>query len=476
MKWIAAVLLTLVGAVTPAIAQSAERPGSLSLAVPEASELAQQRTLNSLRLAAKLLCSGVFLSDRKAERVIDEDLHWAEYNFFDWQSVDWLVDQETGVVTLSMPAPNNADHVWAAEALFEPGYGCTLLPDQATRLPVERSARTISGTNDILSTDTSDANERLEQAVSEAFEETPELALQRTRAIVVVKDGQIIAERYADGFDENTSFLGWSMGKSLAALLFGAYVHQFGTDIDAPVELSEWGGHGDPRREITPRHLLNMAGGLKFHNPGSGDSLYYSDLHDHESVYFRSQNIEQLVVNQPLASVPGTHFAYRNTNTLSLMVIMRRGLGEDCYLTFSDDAVFSKIGADSMVLETDPFGNPIITGFVYGTARDWARLGQLALNDGVVAGERILPQGWRDEVLLNPSATNASYGGQVWLNTGGRFQHAPKDAGYFLGWGDQVVMILPTQNMVIVRLGLSDGDFTEYFDGVLEKILAAIEQ
>ncbi|MEO1406838.1 MAG: serine hydrolase, partial [Pseudomonadota bacterium] len=90
--------------------------------------------------------------------------------------------------------------------------------------------------------------------------------------------------------------------------------------------------------------------------------------------------------------------------------------------------------------------------------------------------ERILPQGWRDEVLLNPSATNASYGGQVWLNTGGRFQHAPKDAGYFLGWGDQVVMILPTQNIVIVRLGLSDGDFTEYFDGVLEKILAAIEQ
>ncbi|MEM6538087.1 MAG: serine hydrolase, partial [Pseudomonadota bacterium] len=261
--------------------------------------------------------------------------------------------------------------------------------------------------------------------------------------------------------------------KSIAAILFGAFAEQNSLDIDDPVPLIEWQSTSDPRSSITPRHLLNMAGGLSFANPGLDDQLYYTDLHDHESVYFRSQTIERFVVDRPLSSVPGETFAYRNTNTLNLMAMIRRGIGDEAIISFADRAVFSKIGADSVVLETDPYGNPIITGNVYATARDWARLGDLVRRDGVIDGERLWPKGWRDNVMLKPSKAAPFYGGQMWLNTNKRFKSIPANAGYFLGWGDQIVLVIPSRNMVVVRLGLSDGGFVPYFDNLLKDLLAA---
>ncbi|MEM6414431.1 MAG: serine hydrolase [Pseudomonadota bacterium] len=454
-------------------AQPASRKGSLSLALPDAADLQEQRYQNSIRLSTKLLCSGVFVSGRDPSRVIEDDLYWSEHYFFDWETTATEIDQANKTVRLRAPSTSNPSSEIRATAIFQEGYGCTLLPEQATRLPIEREKRKSFAKRALA--ESRDANRpSVEAVLDRAFTETPGKPLQRTRAILVLKGGEIIAERYADGFDKATPMLGWSMGKSVAAIVFGAYAKKTGLDIDKPTSINEWQRATDTRSAITPRHLLNMAGGLRFHNPGTNDNTYYTDLHDHESVYFRPQNIEQLVVHQPLKYRPGRFFSYRNTNTLGLLALVRQSLLAQNVISFADEAVFEKIGADTMTLETDLYGNPIMTGFVYGTPRDWAKLGLLVLNDGKIEGERILPRGWRDDVLMKPSKAFDGYGGQLWLNRRQGFKSLPKDAGYFLGWGSQVVIIIPSMDLVIVRMGLSDDDFVSYFDSVLSQLLDVI--
>ncbi|MEM6538850.1 MAG: serine hydrolase, partial [Pseudomonadota bacterium] len=394
------VLLILISTLFVVFEGYNEAGASVLPTIPSNEELTRQRTQNSLNLSAKLLCSGVFVSNRPAEKVIEEDLHWSGYSFFDWERTSVDINKQQKTVTLRLKEEAGDCIIRSEAATFDEGYGCTLLPYQATRLPIVRPKRVSKSTTRPLPINEANTSDAISSILNQAFEETPGKPRQRTRAILVLQDGQIIAEQYADGFSKETSFLGWSMGKSIAAILFGAFAEQNSLDIDDPVPLVEWQSTSDPRNSITPRHLLNMAGGLSFANPGSDDQLYYTDLHDHESVYFRSQNIERFVVDRPLSSVPGETFAYRNTNTLNLMAMIRRGIGGEAIISFADRAVFAKIGADSVVLETDPYGNPIITGNVYATARDWARLGDLVRRDGVIDGERLWPKGWRDNVML----------------------------------------------------------------------------
>ncbi|MEM1111380.1 MAG: serine hydrolase [Pseudomonadota bacterium] len=447
-----------------------------SLDIPSSSVLEAQRVANSLRLASKLLCSGVFVSGRPAERVIEEDLHWSQYNFFDWQNVSWQIDRAKGTTRLELNSPSHSKVTLLAESLFEEGYGCSLLPDSATGLLLSRPARIVSKDSPVSELPRAQPDIELERVLDWAFDSDNGYGQQDTRAVLVVKDGALLAERYASGFDAAKPQLGWSMGKSIAAILLGAYALQSNLDIDAPVSIDPWQRGDDPRRAVTPRHLLNMAAGLRFANPSFGDMLYYTELHDHESVYFRAQDVASFVLGQPLQHVPGEQFAYRNTNTLGIMALLRQKLGDERFFRFADEALFSKIGAASMTLETDIAGNPIISGFVYGTARDWARLGLLVLNDGVVDEKRVFPAGWRDEVLLQPSPANKRYGGQMWLNATQSMAGVPADTGYFLGWGGQVVLVVPSENLVLVRLGLSEDAYFDYLDELTKRVLQAIER
>ncbi|MEM6649464.1 MAG: serine hydrolase [Pseudomonadota bacterium] len=479
------VLSVLTVAQSYAFESMTDRPTYIAAALPTAKQLDEQRYRNSISLHTQLLCSGVFVSGRTPEDVIEQDLKWDEYYFHDWAKTQWTVDREAKKVTLRAPAQDDFRATPTYTSVYHPGLGCTLLPVGAQRTaftPVDATTKLGSAENIAWPMGEKDAlaenanNPEMQSALDFAFDDQRHDVPQETRALIVLHKGKIVGERYAPGITQDTPLLGWSMGKSISAILLGIYAKQIGIDIDDPAPIAEWSGKGDPRGQITPRHLLHMAGGLKFHNPGADNSYYYTELHDHESVYFRGQNTEALSIAQPLQYQPGEVFQYRNANTLSLMSLMKTGVNArgGNFLTWPREQLFDKIGAQSFVLEPDAYGNFVITGLDYATARDWARLGQFVLQDGRWEGERYWPRGWRD-VMSDPSPAYEGYGGQVWLNALNRYPSVPKDAFWFAGWLSQTVMVIPSKDIVVIRLGFSDeGEFAPYFDEVLKRIFEAL--
>jgi CubicO group peptidase (beta-lactamase class C family) len=194
-------------------------------------------------------------------------------------------------------------------------------------------------------------------------------------------------------------------------------------------------------------------------------------------VYFDSLDVLKHAVNQPLKVPPGTRYSYLNSDPLSLGRIIRdtvEAQGED-YLTFPQRALFDRIGARSAVLETDAWGNFIMSGYDYVSARDWIRFGLLYLNDGVWQGERILPEGWTEFVSTPaPADAKKNYGGMFWLNLPPRMDRVPKDTYWSAGFMGQVTMVIPSRDMVVVRMGPSPGDVYPYLNEVIGRILEAI--
>lgn len=282
----------------------------------------------------------------------------------------------------------------------------------------------------------------------------------RTVAIVVVHRGEIVGERYREGYGIDTQFESWSMGKSIAATLVGVLVRMGRLQLEQPAPIAAWREPDDPRASITIRHLLNMSSGL--HCPGIDDppERWGHALPDHFYVYGEALDSRAFAIDRPARFAPGTVGRYRNCDTLALAAIVRdvvvRELGENP-LAWPQAALFDRIGIRRQVLETDWFGNFLITGFDYGTARNWARLGLLYLQDGVWQGERVLPEGWCDFVRTPaPGWPEGNYGGQFWLNTRGEFA-LPKDAYSMYGAGEQRVFIVPSAELVIVRMGHQRG-------------------
>ena len=316
---------------------------------------------------------------------------------------------------------------------------------------------------------------------SERVEGTLEWAMaqeaQNTRSIVVVYDGKIIGERYAPGWTKDTPQISWSEGKSITSALVGVLVQQGELDIDdfAPVE--EWQGTGDSRREIRIRDLLRMSSGLDFPNLGMEGPRSFRRDNDHMRGYFDGFNVFENAVSKPLEIPPNTERRYRNSDPLTLAYIMKRiveARGEN-YLTFPQRALFDKIGAGSFVLETDAWGNFILTGFDYGSARDWARFGLLHLWDGVWDGERILPEGWVEFISTPaPADPTRSYGGLFWLNRGRSMERVPEDAFWASGHMGQTTMVIPSRNLVVTRQGPSPIGTRAYLNEFVGRLLEAL--
>jgi CubicO group peptidase (beta-lactamase class C family) len=195
-----------------------------------------------------------------------------------------------------------------------------------------------------------------------------------------------------------------------------------------------------------------MSSGLRF-SRGSEEDL--PGYHDHDLIYTGALDAFEFVSTRPLQFPPNTRGRYRNTDPLLLGLIIRdavRKRGEN-YLTWPQRYLFERLGIRRQVLETDPYGNFLLSGYDYGTARNWARLGMLYLNDGVWNGERLLPEGWTKFVSTPALAwADSSYGGMVWLNRDGVFP-LPRDAFAFRGAGGQDTWVIPSRRMVIVRMG-----------------------
>jgi CubicO group peptidase (beta-lactamase class C family) len=279
-----------------------------------------------------------------------------------------------------------------------------------------------------------------------------------TAAFVVTHKGQIIAERYGQGITADTPLESWSMGKSLSGTLLAVLIQQGVYTLDQPAPIPEWQQPGDPRARIRIRDILNMSSGLRIIAPQDPDYDPAGPYPDHLYYYTGATNAFQWAATRPPQWPPATVGRYRNTdpvltNYLTRLAVEARG---ESYHEFPTRALFDKIGVRHFVMETDPYGNFLTHGYELATGRDWARIANLYLQDGVWNGERILPEGWVDFVSTIAPAWRAdgrlTYGGLFWINGESSFP-APTSAYYMSGVGGQTVLIVPTHDLAIVRLG-----------------------
>ena len=296
------------------------------------------------------------------------------------------------------------------------------------------------------------------RAVAAAFD-PPETM---TAAFVVTWKGRIIGERYGDGITMHTPLESWSMGKNVTASLMGMLIKDGTYRLWQPAPVPEWQHGDDPRQAIRIGDLMRMSSGLRFRSPYDPDydpSLGYPD---HLYVYAGGGNSFQWAATRPPQWPPNTIGRYRNSDPVLINYLIRLGVEArgDEYHTFPQRALFDKIGIRNMVLETDPYGNFLLQGYELAAARDWARLGNLYLQDGVWMGERILPAGYVDFVSTLAPAWDADgqpvYGAFFWINGDGTFP-IPKNAYYMLGAGGQSTVIIPSHDLVVVRLGHFSG-------------------
>jgi CubicO group peptidase (beta-lactamase class C family) len=295
---------------------------------------------------------------------------------------------------------------------------------------------------------------RLARAIDAAFDPAESL----TSAFVVTHRGRLIGERYMQGISETTPLESWSMGKSVTATMMGVLIRQGVYTLDQPAPIPEWQRPGDPRQQIRIQDILRMSSGIRIKGPDDPDFDPNGTYPDHLFLYTGRVNAFQYAATRPPQWPPNTVGRYRNTDPVLTNYLVRLAVekrGEE-YLSFPQRQLFDKIGVRSMVMETDPYGNFLTQGYELMSGRDWARLGNLYLQDGVWNGERILPEGYAKFVgTLAPGWVadgRPQYGGLFWVNGDGAWP-APKDMFFMSGVGGQQVMIIPSHQLAVVRLG-----------------------
>ncbi|WP_219418950.1 serine hydrolase domain-containing protein [Pseudonocardia nigra] len=470
-----------------------------------------------LATPAKVLCSAVFLSGRSLEDARRHSLLHALFvhHLHDvlLDLVEVAVDDDERAVTVSVPLDRatvekivtgyrayygDLDANWQAEterlvtlgsvsrtAQFLGDQGSVIVPSDDRSLgftPVSvRTTLPDPGTQDWPMGDAAGAEispvDR--EAVAAAIDDGFRGDLTATAAVVVLHRGEIVGERYRDGIDAYTQLESWSMGKSLTGTLIGVLIQQGHLSLDQPAPIREWQGAGDPRADIRIRDLMQMSGGLLYSGQDDPRRRWPLGVPEHLYIYSDAVNAFERAISAPAEHTPGTVGRYRNCDPLTLGAIVRRTvtekLGEN-YHQWPQAALFDRIGIRRQVLETDWYGNFLLTGFDYGTARNWSRLGQLYLQDGIWEGERVLPKGWSEFVSTPaPGWDEPRYGGQFWLN-GTREFDLPEEAYFMAGYGEQRVFVVPSAELVVVRMGhRSDTDAPrEATNAMLRQLMEAV--
>lgn len=422
---------------------------------------------------AKITCSCVMLAGREPDDVIKDEL-----GGFPLRLGSYSVNYEDS------SASANAFGLAKRKAIYRKGLGCTLLSEideeelrnQNVNLPTPPPFEpdTIAwptGNRVVPVAEGYDA-QKLHAVLEDAFSEPGEEKLRRTRAVIIVHNGNIIAERYAEGYDANAMLMGWSMSKSITNALVGILVKQGKLDPDARAPIEDW--KTDPRKAITLNHLMQASSGLEWKEVYAGPSSATNML-------FRKKDAGLFAAQSPLFREPGTDFYYSSGTTNIISRIIRNTVGDENYYRFPYEQLLYKIGMVNTTLEPDAGGTFVGSSFTFGTARDWARFGLLYLNDGVWNGERILPEGWvKYTTTPAPAAERGEYGAQFWLNAGAKdnpanrlYPDVPTDLYWADGYEGQNVFVLPSKNLVVVKLSLSAGDYlddNQFLAGIIEAL------
>jgi CubicO group peptidase (beta-lactamase class C family) len=421
-------------------------------------------------MAAKTVCSCVYISGRSVESVRERELQ-----VFPGLSSSKIELQPDSSIVASM--------LWSsAKAIYRKGLGCTLLAERSEEevrnqkfllpTPPSTSQDTIAWPNGNLITDSliSDVNyERIQQILDSAFINDVSKPL-NTYGIVVLYGDQIIGEQYAEGFNERSKLMGWSMGKSITSALIGILVRDGKLSLVDQAPVDEW--KNDDRASIKLYHLLQANTGLEW-----SESYFNPHSTFHQMFMFRDDK-GGYALGQKLKHVPGEVFQYSSGTTNILSKIIRQKTGDSSYYKFPYERLFYKIGMRSVVLEPDAAGTFVGSSYPFATARDWARFGLLYLNDGYWYGDRILPEGYvAFTTTPSTAALRGEYGAQWWLNAGEAnnpsnriYPNLPPDAFWADGFEEQYVMVIPSKNLVVVRLGAS------HHGSPFEKMVADIIQ
>ena len=424
---------------------------------------------------AKLLCSNIFLAKRDPEQILQDDLNGLE------RFLDVAIDYQKKSVSSWLP------FIPPQQAVYAEGLGCVLLAgmdiDEFRKRAATWTAPAVSPpaivAQPLALTPASAAGfdmQLLDEALRRGFAESDPDFQYRTRAILVLHDGRLIAERYAPGFTQDTLILGWSMTKSVINALVGILVKQGKLDLYKPVPIPEWSGPEDPRGNITLDQLLRMSSGLEF------DETAGPVISDVTNMLLRQQDIAAFAIAKPLQHPPDSVWNYSSgtANIVSYIVRQASGGTPGQALAFVKKELFKPLGMHRSVIETDASGNLIGSSFMYATAREWLSFGQLYLQDGFWNGLRLLPPGWVNYSAMPTAAAQGRYGAHFWSNGGPGsatdqrpLPALPADLYYASGYKGQRLVIIPSSKLVILRLGWSDDFSIRALETLVTNILSA---
>jgi CubicO group peptidase (beta-lactamase class C family) len=413
--------------------------------------------------SAKSVASGHFIDGRTLETIQQGDN--------DIDKVDWATN------TIDENEKSVLSKVYglkARKAIYREGLGATLINDdfditKPYHVPKRNLSQSILpypyGNGNPVDTSFAELDAfQLQKTVEEAFDKEGEKN-KRTRAVVVLYKGHLVAEKYGPGFRATSKILGWSMTKSLTGTYFGILQKQGKIDITKPAPIAAW--KNDERAKITINDLLHMNSGLEWDED-------YGKISDVTKMLFTAEDMTQSQIDKPLVGKPNASWNYSSGTTNLLSGILRQQFKtHQEYLDFWYSSLLDKIGMDTALVEVDMAGNFVGSSYGWASARDWAKFGLLYLNQGNWNGAQLFDPSWAKYVATPTNTSKGQYGAQFWLNAGGKFPDVPRDMFYFSGYQGQMVAVFPSHDLVVVRMGLSE-EFD--FNGFLRDIILSIKK
>jgi CubicO group peptidase (beta-lactamase class C family) len=426
--------------------------------------------------AAKNLCSGYHNSGYTFDELKSQALVPINPLF---KYISYAYDPEARIVTTSVAG------FFKREARYRPGLGCTLLGIGQAELTGSITPASSSPETDLPWPDGNGTPvqkpgidyTKLKAVINEAFSEPYTDVKRQTKAVLVVHEGNLIAEQYAAPIDKNTLSLSWSMAKSVTNLMVGSLVLRDKLSINDPAPFQSWQGEDDARSAITIDTMLRMSTGLAFNET-------YGINTDVTYMLSNAVSASDFAMDMPLIHDVDSHWSYASgtSNMLARIVFDTIGGSMQDKYDYFQSALFGPLGMHSATFETDGSNVFVGSSYFYATPRDWAKLGQLMLQDGVWQGERLLPEGWvKYSTTPTPAAAKADYGAHFWLNGQAQgsdkpsvWPELPNDIYFMSGYQGQYVVIVPGDNLVIVRLGYSYPGTDKGMQALISGVIQAI--
>lgn len=394
--------------------------------------------------AAKIVCSSVYISGRSPDEVLAVDVQAPGHPLL--RLVSLRIDAAERSVTAAMLGV-----LVPSVAIHRDGLGCANVPDEdieAARLaalPALPGPPAAQGDWPAGET-VGPTDPRIAAILADEALTGPGM-----RAVVVIKDGRLVGEAYGQGFGPRTPLLGWSMTKTVNAAIIGRLVMEGRISLADKALLEEW--QGDGRRDITLAQMMAMESGLEFNED-------YGDVADVTRMLYLEPDMAAFAAMKPAVAPPGTRFSYSSgTAVLLSRIWMSRFKDRPSALDYPRKALFEPLGMHSAVMEADARGTYVGSSYLYATARDWGRFGQFLLQEGIWNGKRLLPEGFVADLTKPTTASEGAYTGfQAW-HVGPRGGDAsfgvPDDAYWLQGHDGQTIAVVPSESLVVVRLGLT---------------------